>query len=135
MSWSGIRNSLLAVRRCPVERFLTVCEAFVIDPFTILLDPNPEPKRKRGATAFSSSEASVGSAARPVSDYSSEIAELHSQIADLSAAVADLTDKYHALLRAHEDLARSVQVNIHNFTDNHISIATDATPAHFGKHK
>lgn len=114
-----LRNSLLAVTRTPVTRFLTVCEAFEIDPFTILIDPNPEPKRRRGTAPHLLSSALPGnSASQPESHLSAEIANLHHSISKLSDTVTDLTTKYNDLLKAHEALARSIQVNIHNFTDS-----------------
>lgn len=39
MSRDNLRKSMLAVRRTPVTRFLTVCGALNIDPFSILIDP------------------------------------------------------------------------------------------------
>ena len=38
----NLRNSLLGARRTPVMRFLQVCAIFGINPFTILVDPNPD---------------------------------------------------------------------------------------------
>lgn len=117
---SHLRNSLLAVTRTPVTRFLKVCEAFEIDPFTILIDPNPGPRRKRGTTPGSSTN-----------DFSAEIADLRHRITELSDTVADLTTKYNDLLNAHEALARSIQVNIQNFTDSHLNIhAAEAEPSY-----
>lgn len=122
-----LRNSLLAVTRTPVSRFLTVCDAFEIDPFTILIDPNPEPKRKRGTA---SPRTSSGVPGNPP-DLSAEIAGLRQHVARLSDAVADLTTKYNDLLNAHEALARSIQVNIQNFTDSHLNIhAAEADPSY-----
>lgn len=113
-----LRNSLLAVTRTPVTRFLTVCDAFDVDPFTILIDPNPEPKRKKTVS-------------RQGPDLSAEIADLSHRISELSETVADLTAKYNDLLHAHEALARSIQVNIQNFTDSHLNIhAAEADPSY-----
>lgn len=117
MSYSRLRNSLLAVTRTPVERFLTVCQVFDIDPFTILCDPNPElvkrqPRCKKQDTA----------------GMREEIASLRENIKALSAAVEDLTEKYLKLLADHQELDRRVNinsVNIQNFTDSHLSIAAD----------
>lgn len=132
MSRFRLRNSLLAVTRTPVTRFLTVCESFDIDPFTILIDPNPLPKQKRTASSPSRSTA-VGSATHPAHDFSSEITDLHRQIDELKAEVADMRQQYESLLHAHEALARSVQVNIHNFTDSHLSIAAESSATPYDK--
>jgi len=88
MSRSRLRDSLMAVTRTPVSRFLKVCASFNIDPFKILVDPNPDAKtktkRRGGETA------NAGSLA--------EIVELRKEISRLSGAIDDLTAKYNALL-------------------------------------
>lgn len=101
MSRSRLRDSLLAVTRTPVERFLKVCEAFDINPFTILIDPNPEPTKQ--------SSAPRGSAARKELSLLAEVAALTDKLANLNATVADITAKYDNLLRRHNEL-----LNRHN---------------------
>ena len=51
MSYQHLQKSLLAETRLPVTRLLTVCEAFELNPFDVIKDPNPphanqEDKRK-----------------------------------------------------------------------------------------
>ena len=94
MSRSRLRDSLLAVTRTPVVRFLAVCEAFSIDPFEILVDPNPEAGRKTHRTASP--------------DIAREMAELKSQVERLSGAVDELSRKYAVLLERYDRLERSV---------------------------
>ena len=86
MARSRLRDSLLAIRRTPVQRFLDVCQEFSIDPFTILIDPNPEHNP----------------------EPNEEITDLHQQIADLSSTVDDLLGKYRTLLDRHNRLERTV---------------------------
>lgn len=87
MTRDNLRNSLLAVTRTPVTRFLSVCTAFGIDPFTILVDPNPEPCPK-----------AKGRPAGAPEDFRAEIRSLREDVRRLSLAVDDLTRKYDELL-------------------------------------
>ena len=109
----NFRLSLLAVTHTPVVRFLKACEVWGIDPFTVLIDPNPEPEAKKKPRRQN----------QP--DLHTEIGELRSDIRKLSDAVEDLTRKYEALLKAHDALAHSVSVNIGNISYSHIGIAAD----------
>ena len=102
----NLRKSLLAVRRTPVTRFLAVCEAFNIDPFTVLVDPNPskaENRKKRGVN--------------PAKDIAADIAALHKKINDLTGTVTELSEKYDKLLEAYTRLERTM--------DSTLSIAAE----------
>lgn len=114
MSRDNLRNSLLAIRRTPVTRFLAVCNAFEVDPFSILSDPNPQQTRQKGRNKDD--------------ELRTEISSLRKEILTLTSAVDELTKKYETLLADHNDLAKRVNinsVNIQNFTDSHLSIAAD----------
>lgn len=120
MSWSRARKSLLAVTRTPVVRFLDVCDTFGIDPFTILIDPNPVPKErqgKRNAGKSDGNDALLG-----------EIGRLREDIRTLSATVDDLISKYEALLEAHNRLEHRVSVNIGTVNNSNIGIAAEPKP-------
>lgn len=112
MSRDNLRNSLLAIRRTPVTRFLAVCSAFQVDPFSILCDPNPRQKgRSKGDE-----------------EIREEILSLRKEILALSKSIDELTKKYEALLADHQELDKRVNVNsvnIQNFTDSHLSIAAN----------
>jgi len=108
----NLRMSLLAVTHTPVVRFLKACEAWGIDPFTILTDPNPEPVKET-------------SKAKKQADLRAEISELRKDIRALSETVGELTRKYEALTKKHDALARRVSVNFENVNGSHISIAAD----------
>ena len=84
---SRLRDSLLAIRRTPVQRFLDVCKEFGVDPFTILIDPNPEHNPKE----------------------SPDTAILHQQINELSATVDNLLEDYRCLLERHNRLENTVR--------------------------
>ena len=116
VTYDSLRKSLLAVTKTPVDRFLVACEAFGIDPFTILIDPNhtDEPKRK-GRTSRRSTDP----------PQSGDIATLNRKIDVLKADIDDLKKKYESLLSAHEALARRVSVNIENIKNCSVNIATD----------
>lgn len=91
---TNLRRSLLAVTRLPVERFLVVCEAFDIDPFTILIDPNP------GTTQTPNKPNKR--------DTAKDIEQLRQQIAQLSSDIADLTKKYDDLRLFYEDMSHQL---------------------------
>lgn len=101
-----LRDSLFAITRTPLKRFLTACENFDIDPFTVLIDPNHEmeynnkqkiitqniPEQKASNTAYTLHE---------------DIATLHKQIIQLNCLIADLTLKYEQLLNRQARLENS----------------------------
>ena len=110
ISRDNLRLSLLAVTHTPVVRFLKACEAWGIDPFTILTDPNPEPQKgqKNGKH-------------QDAKDLRAEIGVLRKDIRALSETIGDLKEKYEALLKEHADLERRVG-------GSHIGIAADECP-------
>lgn len=118
MTWQGLRESMLSGRRLPVARFLNICKRFGIDPFSIIIDPNPEQPKKpalRNATAG-------------YPDGKAEIAALRKDVDALSKTVADLSSKYEELFQRYEDLLHRVQVNIDTISNsyvNTIGIAAD----------
>ena len=102
ISYSRLRNSLLAITRTPVARFLSVCNVFGIDPFTILVDPNPEARaRKRSEET-------------PVEGDGTEadVRNLRDNVRQLSEKVDDLVSKYENLLEAHKVLMRRLDEHI-----------------------
>lgn len=98
----NLRNSLLGARRTPVTRFLQVCNIFGIDPFTILIDPNPEQTTKGGRHTKSV----------PPS-FSAEISKLRQDMTKLSDTVADLTRKYDQLQQQLDELAGNSRREVH----------------------
>lgn len=113
----NLRNSLLGESRTPVTRFLAVCQAFDVNPFTILIDPNSEIKNNRQQTPI-----------RKIGEKESmrmEILSLREDIHKLSVAVADLAGKYDALLADHKALARRVDADIEKSSRDYLSIAAE----------
>jgi hypothetical protein len=92
----NLRHSLLGARRTPVTRFLEVCHIFGIDPYTILIDPNPE-------TAPQDKNKPVAASVRR------DIKELKQQISELTTSGSQLSDQYQHLLTQHEALLRELR--------------------------
>ena len=81
MSYQHLQKSLLAESRLPVNRFLAVCRAFEVNPFTILIDPNPE---------------TTNSSSGLLTSRDAEIVALRKQVEELSLTVAELKAKVHS---------------------------------------
>lgn len=114
----NLKNSLLAIRRTPVTRFLVACQALKIDPFSILLDPNPEPKPKGRRPSSAAGDTALHA----------EVKLLRKDVESLSQTVEDLKGKFENLIRDYEQLARRLQVNIGTINDSTIGtigISTD----------
>lgn len=130
---TNLRNSILGESRTPVTRFLTVCAAFDIDPFTILIDENPE--HTKGKRSFPSNPA----ARKTNTSLRTDIADLSRKMDSLNEAIAELKAKYEDLLVAHENLEKRVRKNSVNIehinNDGYISIAAAAEnqPPEYGK--
>lgn len=114
VSRDNLKKSLLGVRRTPVIRFLTACNAFSIDPFEILIDPNPIFKKETVKPSKASFE-----------NTRAEISQLQQDMKALSESVMELSKKYEELISAYDALLRQINTNIHNFTDSNPSIAAD----------
>lgn len=99
----NLKNSLLS-EEAPVNRFLDFCEGFGIDPFTVLIDPNPK-QRPRRSTASPTLLAEVAA-------MREGFAGLTGKYQDLAAKYGDLLEKYTTLLEAH-------RVLLHRF-DEHV---------------
>ena len=114
-------DRFLLRKRFPINDFLQTCNKLNLSPFQFLIDPNRNTttKRKRGSTASAGS--GTGETVTPPPSPAS-IAALCRKIDTLSETVTELTQKYQSLLRAHEALARRVQVNIQNVHNSHIGI-------------
>lgn len=112
MSYSRLRNSLLAITRTPVTRFLSVCSIFNINPFTILIDPNPEQEKNRSSSKKSAK-------------LLAEITTLRQDIDTLSKTVANLSQQYEALMKAHDALLHRINVNIGIINGSNIGIAAE----------
>lgn len=107
----NLRNSLLGTRRTPVIRFLNVCNIFGINPFTVLVDPNPETTKADRKAVPSSMRA--------------EIDALRKEVSTLSHSVSELTEQYQHLLAQHEALLREFRAYR---GDNNTHMAAEPIP-------
>lgn len=110
MTYDNLKKSTLAIRRLPVSRFLKVCEAFEVDPFTILTDPNKAKKNSRRTSGDTEIDA-----------LRKDIADLHDSIRTLSQAVADIKAEYEALAKR----VNTNKVNIETISGNFIGVASE----------
>ena len=108
--------------RFPIDDFLQTCNRLSLSPFRFLIDPNREvpARRKRSATVPGASPSGKTPPPHP------DIAALCHRIDTLEHTVADLQKQYADLLRAHEALARRVNVNIESINNSSVNIATDS---------
>lgn len=91
-----LRKSLLGAVRTPITRFLSACFALEIDPFTVLIDPNP-------AAGMQADLATV-----EPDDLASEVATLRRSMARMSSEMADLKAKLRALLDDDQHNVRNI---------------------------
>lgn len=87
MNYTNLRKSLTAVTRTPVMRFLDVCNVFGIEPFSILVDPNPEERTERHRAEPATKDT-----------LREDIRSLREDVRRLSETVGELRDKYERLL-------------------------------------
>lgn len=135
-----IRNSLLSATRLPVSRFLTVCKGFSIEPFSILIDPNPALAKAKGkTTGITSSDirniAPTDFAALhdTINQLRTELESARRLIEENRQRIHDLTHQCQSLQSAQETLARRINVNINSISDSNISIAADAKSDSYGE--
>lgn len=127
MSRQRLRDSLLAVRRTPVTRFLDVCEIFGINPFDVLVDPNQDMEctdnnhiddNPKHTDAQNDCESTIRD----------EIKTLRRQLNQLNCDITDLTKKYERLLSDHKRLKSLMIVNIGHIKDSYPSIVSEQEP-------
>lgn len=97
---SHLRNSMLLETRLPVPRFLTACEAFGIDPFSILIDPN--------ATSSKGRKPDIGALGVEMAALRADLASIRAEVEKINGTVADLQAKCNDLLSAYDELARRI---------------------------
>ena len=126
VTYDNLKKSALTERRLPVSRFLTVCEAFAVDPFTILIDPNPEARKERRRASDRDGE--IEALRIDNEGLHAAIERMNDDLRMLGETVAGLKEKYEELLKAHDDLAKRVNissVNVNNIEGNFIGIAAE----------
>lgn len=87
-------ESLLSYRRTPLNRFLEVCHLLGINPFDVLIDPNPEAARKPVSTK----------AQKSLGQVEMEVNDLKTKMRTQQQTIDDLQEKLDNLMTAHKML-------------------------------
>ena len=125
MSRTRMRNSMLAVTRTPVIRFLDACKTFDIGPFTILIDPNPKTKRVKKAAAPSPLITEIALMREEIEKLTATVTEITAKYADLAVKYDDTLSKYNGLLDAHKALLRNFNDHV---GESSVGLAADGGP-------
>lgn len=104
MTYQHVQRSLSSETRTPVVRFLAVCEAFGIDPFTILVDPNPEPVPGRKRKDHRKDPRKDPALLAEIDSLRESVGRLSGTVEDVTRKYGDLLAKYDRLLSAHRAL-------------------------------
>ena len=102
MAPSRLKGSMMSMTRTPVTRFLQICRTFDIDPFSILIDPTPEPKQRKPKAAK----------ARPDETQADGIDSLREDVRRLSRTVEEITRKYEDLICEQKALSKRLDDHI-----------------------
>ena len=101
ISRSNLRNSLLLVTRLPLDRFLTSCEFFGIDPFCVIIDPNPLHNNQRGRSnvmetmqEYATIQHDISAIQREMAIFRAELINIRRDIAGLSKKIDMIVDAY-----------------------------------------
>lgn len=101
MSYQHLQKSLLAETRLPVTRLLTVCEAFELDPFEVIIDPNPphvDQSEKENTIATSREYetilANIAAMQRDMANFKALLEETRHDIAELGKKLDAVTDPF-----------------------------------------
>ena len=95
---SRLRKSITGATRTPVARFLTVCQTFGINPFGILIDPNPVSSAKKRAASDAGPDSNTL--------LHLEILSMRKEVDSLRKEVADISKKYARLMKERETVMR-----------------------------
>lgn len=97
-------------RRFRITDFLATCSHYDISPYKFLIDRNRDfDKRQKTKPQYRGDDSLIA-----------KIAELSRKMSDLTDTVNRLSDKYDALLKAHEQLAHRAHVNIDTISGGYI---------------
>ena len=98
---SNLRNSLVLATRLPLERFLKACEYFGIDPFCVIIDPNPlrvDQKERMNLLATKQEYAAIQ---HDISIIQRELAVFRAEIMNVRRDIAGLSKKIDMFIDAH----------------------------------
>lgn len=103
LSRSNLRNSLLSVTRLPLNRFLTACELFDIDPFCVIVDPNPLHDNPKGREKLLTTTHGLSSIQSYFATIQNELTNFRTEILMARHDIAVLGNKVDAILEDHEN--------------------------------
>ena len=119
-------SRFLMQTRFPVVDFLLACTNLHLSPYKFLIDLNRKNLKNKRTQLPEDPQSDI-------EQLRIEIASLRADLAQSRHDIEALGEKYTALLQAHKDLARMVNINIHNFNDSHLSIAAEPSAFPYGK--
>lgn len=135
LNWTRVAPVLLSVSRLPVTKFLDFCEAFYLNPFDYLVDPNPSnpvllgKKRKQPDMGAASIAQLIEKITKEeVSQLRQEVTELRTNIQEMSTNFDNLMSKFDELSKSHNNLIHSIGVKIDSANHSHIVIANASEP-------
>ena len=98
-----LRKSLLSITRLPVARFLAVCETFGIEPFLIIIDPNPQHiNRKKQKKVFATAQENA-TILQDLTNTQRELVNLKAILDKTMQDMAELGEKLDALIGTYEE--------------------------------
>ena len=98
MTRVNLRNSLLSITRLPVARLLKVCEAFGIDPFVAIIDPNPQRGVQREQLDTTQSNFDIALIKQELASIMRELVDTKFKVSMFRKEFEKLDDKYESLV-------------------------------------
>lgn len=97
MSYQNLQKSLLAETRLPVTRLLTVCKVLDIDPFDVIIDPNPLCANKREKKKNVTKSDEYDTVLANITAIQRDIASFKALLEDTKRDIANLSKKLDAV--------------------------------------
>lgn len=101
LSRSILRNSLLLNTRLPLNRFLKACDVFGIDPFCVIIDPNPLHIKQQKQTDVISTKEEYAEIKQDISIMKSEMAILRAEVMNIRRVITRLDKKIDIFIDDH----------------------------------
>ena len=98
---SNLRNSLVLATRLPLVRFLTACEYFGIDPFCVIIDPNPLRVDQRERMNLLATKQEYAAIQQNISIIQRELAVFRAEIMNVRRDITVLSKKIDMFIDAH----------------------------------
>lgn len=101
ISRSNLRNSLLLNTRLPLDRFLRACDLFGIDPFCVIIDPNPLQNVHKEPTDEISIKEEFAEIQHDISIIKSEVTILRAEVMNIRRFMSRLDKKIEFFFEDH----------------------------------